>query len=235
MPTPKDILGSISGGRVLDVATGSGGFIYFLQEGLKDYTEIIGIDTNPRGAAAFAAAFKDQPDIRFEQMDALHPTFPDASFDTVCLANSLHHFDQPQAVLDQMLRLLRPGGRLILAEMYRDGQTETQMTHVHLHHWWAAVDRVMGIVHNETYTRAEIVAMAHSLGLRDLELYDFADLGDDPKAPEIFAQLDPTFDRYIQRVEGHPALQARGLELRARLAEIGFHGASSLVALGIKP
>ena len=234
MLTPKDMLGQISGGRVLDVATGSGGFIHFLLEGLKDYTEIIGIDTNERAAAAFAEGFKDKPNIHFETGDALQLSYPDASFDLVCISNSLHHFEQPQVVLRQMERVLRPGGHLIVAEMYRDGQTDTQMTHVHLHHWWAAVDRTAGIVHNETYTRAELVELVSALRLSDLDLYDLSGLDEDPKAPEILTELAPVFDRYIQRAEGHPDLQSRGEELRTRVAEIGFHGATTLVSVGLK-
>ena len=34
MPTPKDILGQLPGGRVLNISTGSGGFIHFLLESL---------------------------------------------------------------------------------------------------------------------------------------------------------------------------------------------------------
>ena len=67
MTTSQQILGTISGGKVLDVATGSGGFIHLLIEGLRDFDEIIGIDTTDRGAAAFAAAFTDRPNIHFEQ------------------------------------------------------------------------------------------------------------------------------------------------------------------------
>ncbi len=235
MVAQTDIIKHIPGGRVLDVATGNGGFIHFLLEGLKGYTEIIGIDTHPRGAEAFAEAFKDRPNIRFEKMDALSMEFPDASFDTVCISNSLHHFDDPQAVLRQMARVLRPGGHFIVAEMYRDGQTETQMTHVHLHHWWAAVDRTAGVVHNETYRREEIVALVAGLGLQALALHDLSDTSENPLAPEILAELNPAFDRYIQRAEGHPDLQARGAELRQRVHEIGFHGATSLIAIGTKP
>jgi len=234
LPTPKDILGHISGGRILDVATGSGGFIHFLLEGLKDYTEIIGIDTSERGAAAFAEAFKEQPSVRFEPVDALEMDYPKASFDIVCISNSLHHFDDPQAVLRQMARVLRPGGYFLIAEMYRDGQTDAQLTHVHLHHWWAAVDRAAGIVHNETYLRGEILALLSSLGLTNLKLYDLSDTDGNPQSPENLTQLDPAIDRYIQRAEGHPDLQARGEALRQRLHEIGFHSASSLVALGTK-
>lgn len=234
MPTPKDILGQLPGGRVLDLATGSGGFIHFLLEGLPGYAEIIGLDNNERAAAAFAAAFKDRPNIHFELGDALRLGFELASFDLVCISNSLHHFSDPQPVLRQMERLLRPGGHLLLSEMYRDGQTETQLTHVHLHHWWAAVDTVNGIMHRETYQRQELVEMVTGLGLENLALYDLADLEQNPKSPEIMAELEPVFERYIQRAEGHPELQARGAELRQRVQEIGFHSATTLLALGKK-
>jgi SAM-dependent methyltransferase len=92
---PKRVLGDISGGRVLDVATGTGGFVRFLLDGLRDHAEIVGIDTNAERAAAFSAAYGDTPDIRFEQMDAHHLGFLDHSFDTVCISNSLHHFADP--------------------------------------------------------------------------------------------------------------------------------------------
>lgn len=235
MLTPKEILGHISGGRVLDVATGSGGFIHFLLEGLKDYSEIIGIDTNDRAKAAFLAGFKDKPNIHFETGDALQLSYPDACFDLVCISNSLHHFNQPQEVLYQMSRVLRLGGHLIVAEMYRDGQSDTQMTHVHLHHWWAAVDSTAGIVHNETYPRVKLLELVNALGLSDLKLYDLSGTDENPKAPEILAELTSVIDRYIQRATGFPNLQERGEELRTRVTEIGFHGATTLIAVGIKP
>ncbi len=234
MPTPKDILDQLPEGRVLDIATGSGGFIHFLLEGLPAYTEIIGLDTNERAATAFAEAFKDKPNIRFEVGDALRLNFEADSFDLVCISNSLHHFADPLPVLRHMERVLRPGGHLLVAEMYRDGQTETQMTHVHLHHWWAAVDTVNGVAHRETYQRQELVEMVAGLGLEALALYDLADTDENPKNPEILADLNPVFERYLQRAEGYPELQARGEELRQRVEEIGFQGATTLIAIGKK-
>ncbi len=234
MNTPKEIIGHISGGRVLDVATGSGGFIHFLLDGLKDYNEIIGIDTNERGAATFVEAFKDNPNIHFQGIDALHTNFADEAFDTVCIANSLHHFEEPMAILIEMKRLLRFRGTFIIAEMYCDGQTETQMTHVHLHHWWAAVDTANGITHHETYQRDQIVKLVTQVGLCDLAQHNLADLDEDAKNPEILAQLNPAIDRYIQRAEGHPDLQAQGEILRQRVQKIGFHGATSLILVGKK-
>ena len=234
MPTPKEILGHLSAGRVLDVATGNGGFIHFLLEGLQGYTEIIGVDNNERAAAAFAESFKENPKIHFQQMDAHHLDFPDASFDLVCISNSLHHLD-PGPVLREMKRILRPGGFLLVSEMYCDNQTETQLTHVLLHHWWAAVDTVNGIAHRETYQRRELVEMVDSLGLKDEAVYELSALDENPKNPEILAELEPVFERYIQRAEGHPRLQARGAELRQRVEQVGFHGATTLLTLGRKP
>jgi SAM-dependent methyltransferase len=233
MPTPKDILGQISGGRVLDLATGRGEFIHFLIEGLKDYTEIIGMDHNERFASAFAEAFKDHSNIHFQRQDVTQLDEQDDSFDMVCISNSLHHLD-PLPVLRQMKRVLRPGGFLLISEMYRDGQTETQMTHVLLHDWWGAVDSVNGVVHRATYRRSEILEMASGLGPGGEALYDLCDLEADPKDPEILQELDPVFERYIQRAEGYPELQARGRELRQRVQEIGFHSATTLQLVGRK-
>lgn len=231
MPTPKDILGQFPGGRILDVATGGGNFIHFLIEGLTDYAGIIGVDNSDRAAESFNATFGENPKVRFQTMDAHRLEFDDASFDLVCISNSLHHLD-PLPVLREMKRVLRPGGRLLVSEMYRDGQAETQMTHVLLHHWWAAVDTVNGIVHRETYTRRELLDLVAALGLTDLTTYDLSDLTEDPKSPDILAELDPVFNRYIQRAEGHPDLQARGAELQKRVRDVGFHSATTLIALG---
>jgi len=229
---PKSVLGDLSGGRVLDVATGAGSFVQFVLDGLHDHGEIIGIDANPERAAAFAEAFGGRGDVRFVEMDAHHLAFADGSFDTVCVSNSLHHFADPHPVLAEMLRVLRPGGHAVVNEMYRDGQSETQATHVLLHHWWAAAGTVSGEVHRETYRRAEIVEIVESLGLADVRLADLADPDEDPHDPETVAELEAAIDRYVALAEGHPELQQRGEDLRSRLREIGARSATQLVAVG---
>ena len=229
----KDLTGHISGGKVLDVATGSGGFIHFLVEGLKDYEKIIGIDTKEGIEEVFDEQFGDKP-ICYKKMDAAKMEFADESFDTVCISNSLHHMPDLPGTLREMLRVLKPGGHLILLEMYCDNQTETQMTHVQLHHWWGAVDRSQSISHNETFRREEIVETVAGLGLGEMRVHALSELSENPHDPAILAEINPVIDRYIQRAEGHPELQERGEELRQRLEQVGFDGADSLLVIGRK-
>ncbi len=229
---PRAVLGDVSGGRVLDVATGAGGFIRFLLDGLRDHQEIVGVDANPARAAAFAEAFGDRDDVRFVEMDAHHLAFDDATFDAVSVSSSLHHFVDPTPVLAEMLRVVRPGGHVIVSEMYRDGQSAEQRTHVLLHRWWAAVNTIRGEVHRETYRRAEIVDLVEHLGLADLRLLDLADPDEDAHDPGTVAELEAAIDRYRGLADGHPDLQARGEDLRARLRAVGVRSATQLVAVG---
>ena len=235
VPDPRSVLGHLHGGRVLDVATGAGGFARYLDEGLADYHEIIGIDTDAGKAAAFADGMADRPRTRFEQRDAATTGYRDGEFDTVAVSNSLHHFTDPAAVLREMRRILREHGTFIVFEMYRDGQAAPQMTHVELHHWWAAVDTRRGIVHHPTSMRSELLNLVAPLGLLDLKVTDVANPEDDPLDPDSIAELDEVIDRYLGWADGDPSLTATGNELRQRLHEVGIRGATSLAIVGRKP
>ena len=232
--THRDILGGVNGGRVLDVATGGGGFVNFLIEGLDDVTEIVGIDISDAGLGAFDEALGDRPNVRFEVMDARELSFPAASFDTVAVSDSLHHFDDPLVVLREMLRVLKPAGHVIVAEMYRDGQSPAQLTHVELHHWAAAINQTQGIYHRETYPRAELVRLLDGFRLDGVETFDQADTSHDPKDPNTVAAHDAIIARYLALAAGHPDLGRRGRAIRRRLKAVGIHGATELVYLGRK-
>ena len=137
-----------------------------------------------------------------------------------------------------MQRVLRQGGRFIISEMFQDGLTEAQETHSLLHHWWAAVDSAEGIVHNETYTKQELIELAKRTEIGEWEFHEVAYLDEDPKDEATISQLDQIIDRYVEKAEnlsnGGTQLIERGQALRRRVHEIGFHGATALVAIGIK-
>lgn len=52
--------------------------------------------------------------------DSEHLPFPDGSFDVVTCSNSFHHYPHQAATVREMHRVLRPGGRLMLIDGFRD-------------------------------------------------------------------------------------------------------------------
>lgn len=229
------MLKELNASKILDVATGNGNFLKFLTDTLSGFSEAIGIDTKQEAASPFEETFQQNPNVHFLVMSAEKMIFADSSFDIVCISNSLHHLANPERVLHEMLRVLKPGGIFILNEMYRDGdQAPTQQTHILLHHWFAAVDRAQNVIHNETYTRQELIDFTAFLELELLDAEDQIDLSEDPRSPEIYTELDPIIQRYIQRAEGNAELQEQGMRLQERLRNIGFHSASSLLLMARK-
>ncbi len=232
----RQTLGDIVGGSVLDVATQRGGFVQILTENLQSYTEITGIDISEEAIAAAQNTF-DQENIQFIQMDAGQLNFADARFNTVSLSASLHHMVNIPQVLAEAMRVLKPGGHFILAEMHREGQTEAQLTRVYIHHWAAAVDTALGIPHNKTLTRQEFVDYMAELALSDVVYHDFSDTESDPMDEEMIASHEEVIEKYIQRIAGtadYATLKQQGEALRQRLRAVGVQSEPILVIVGRK-
>lgn len=231
-----EVLGKISGGRVLDIATLEGRFVQILIEKLKDYREIVGIDIHERAIENARAAF-DQENIRFMVMDAEQLDFKDESFDTVCISASLHHLAKIERVLDEMKRVLKPGGHFILAEMHREAQSDAELTTTYLHQWAAEVDSSLGRLHNSTFTRQELVDYVVALGLSKVEFYDVVDKDPVTKDEARIEQIEGVIDMIQQRAEGtsrYDEFKARGDALRKRLHEVGVLSEPVLLAVGEK-
>ncbi|MBD3402440.1 methyltransferase domain-containing protein [candidate division GN15 bacterium] len=236
MPTFDDRLAELSGGVVLDVGTGRGQFASGLAKELKDYTEIIGVDSSE--AAITEARDKIAIDrVRFELMDAEHLQFASESFDTVAMSNSLHHLPEPDIVLSEMKRVLKPGGVMIVVEMFCDNQSETQMSHVLVHHWWAEIDILRGVYHRESYTRQQILGFIDRLEMKKTEVYDYIERDDNPHDPERIKMIDDLVVEYFDKIPDGPEredLRRRGEEIRQRLQTTGFSWATCACVLAWK-
>lgn len=227
-------LGHLSGGRVLDLATGEGGFVELLAHRLRDHDQIVGADADSPALEA-ASGRLDQAGIHFVQMRGERLGFAAACFDTAAISASLHHLACIPPVLSEVERVLKPGGYFILAEMHRDGQTEAQQTVIALHHWIADVASALGMVHNHTLSRQELSHWARSLGLHGLAHYDTAVPDEDPFEESVIHELGEAIDRTLLQARQSPnyeSFRGRGEALRERLHRVGAQSEPVVVIVG---
>jgi ubiquinone/menaquinone biosynthesis C-methylase UbiE len=108
-------------GRVLDVGTGKGRFLKSLAKhvGLVTTVDINGEEQHCARLEAIYTGVADR--IDFVVADARSLPWRAGSFDVVTTWNVVHHLDAPERVLREMLRVLRPGGRLVVADFAPSG------------------------------------------------------------------------------------------------------------------
>lgn len=105
-----DAVGAEPGQRVLDLAAGTG-------TSSEPYADA-GIDVV---ACDFSLGMlkvgkRRRPDIDFVAGDATDLPFADNSFDAATISFGLRNVNEPKKALEEMLRVTRPGGRLVVAE-----------------------------------------------------------------------------------------------------------------------
>lgn len=103
--------------KVLDVGCGIGGTSRYLASKLGEQTEVTGITLSPKQVerATQLAKARGLGNAKFQVMDALAMTFPDNSFDMVWACESGEHMPDKKAYVEEMSRVLKPGGIMVVA------------------------------------------------------------------------------------------------------------------------
>jgi ubiquinone/menaquinone biosynthesis C-methylase UbiE len=106
--------------KVLDVGCGTGLFAERLRQAMPQ-ARVWGID--------LVASMLQKGSARWErhggvvqpvQGDSERLPFADDTFDFITCANSFHHYPHQERAVQEMHRVLRPGGRLLIIDGYRD-------------------------------------------------------------------------------------------------------------------
>jgi demethylmenaquinone methyltransferase/2-methoxy-6-polyprenyl-1,4-benzoquinol methylase len=126
------------GSRVLDVATGTGDLAIELLHRVSPGGEVVGSDfsenmlarARAKGAEALAAmsetdhgsahngSARSRPAaLTFEWGDALRLPYPEDSFDAATVGFGARNFSDLRRGLQEMVRVVRPGGRVVVLEM----------------------------------------------------------------------------------------------------------------------
>lgn len=108
--------------RVLDVGCGTGTLVGLIA-GSSLPARVVGLDYAGGMCVAAAQKIAQSPqknDAVFINGDSEHLPFADNAFDALTCANSFHHYPHQAAVIAEFKRVVRPGGRVILADGFRD-------------------------------------------------------------------------------------------------------------------
>jgi len=122
------------------------------------------------------------------QGDVERLPFAEETFDVTVCRNSFHHFADPGAVLREMTRVLRRGGRVVVEDMHAPDDEEQRAYH-------ETIERLRDVAHVRTLTRGEFRDLAGSAGLQGFE--------------ETPVSLVIDFDEWMDRAYPAPADRER--------------------------
>ena len=120
----KQIVDAPAPVQVLDLACGTGDFSIAIAKALSSATgsHVTGVDLSEGMLAVMRekVAKADLTEmISIEEGDGENLRFPDNTFDRVTIAFGIRNFENREKGLREMLRVLKPGGRLVILELSR--------------------------------------------------------------------------------------------------------------------
>jgi demethylmenaquinone methyltransferase/2-methoxy-6-polyprenyl-1,4-benzoquinol methylase len=107
------LVNSQPGQTILDLAAGTGSSsVVFLREGVK----VVAADFSK---GMLEEGRKRHPELEFVFADAAELPFGDQEFDTVTISFGIRNVEKTEVALAEMLRVLKPGGKLVVCEFSR--------------------------------------------------------------------------------------------------------------------
>ncbi len=144
--------------NVLDVACGPGNFTKYLSERLDGDGLVTGFDISEQ---MIHRAVRDNrgPHAAYMRGDAQSLPFADNTFDAVCCYAALYLMPDPLTVVDEMIRVLRPGGRIAIMTSYRRATVPVR----------TVVGAVSGRIGIRMFDKAQFTSIFETHGMTEIE------------------------------------------------------------------
>ena len=152
-----EMLAIVPGERVLDVACGPGNFTRDFASAAGEGL-VVGIDAS-QTMLALAVRNSLNANTAYVRADACALPFRDGSFDVVCCFAALYLIEQPMQALEEIVRVLAPGGRVALLSSCNRGPLHAETTN-------AIVRSLSGV---RVFAREELTGALRDHGLTSIE------------------------------------------------------------------
>ncbi|HSM47544.1 MAG TPA: methyltransferase domain-containing protein [Draconibacterium sp.] len=216
---------------ILDVGAGSGDFIAVLKN-VFPKARITGVD--PDGES-LKEATKKYPDCSFMEMNGEHLEFADNSFDLASISMALHHLPDIQKALNEMQRVVKPGGWIIVNELFSNNLNHAQEVHKMYHHFRSSIDRLTGVNHNETFEKEQILQMIKKAGIKVLFHFENTEETNLIASPDDLDIRIEKMKQHLEKINGLPEYEIykpQIEEFRQRALLFGFQPATRIVVVG---
>jgi ubiquinone/menaquinone biosynthesis C-methylase UbiE len=225
----------INAGHLLDVATGKGDFLLFLLASFSSVDSATGLDINLENLK-FAKNNIAEKTVDFIQGNIRKLPFEDNYFNTIAVSNSLHHFDHPGKAIQSILRVLIPGGLLIINEMINEHLNPAQQVNFDYHSLKAEIDTAEGRYHGKIYTREELMEIIRESALVPSVMVSCEDppiIYSQEKMWQFFRKLDEFASNIIHLPTGLE-FEQRVQDIKDRIGKNGFQKPPQIGILAYK-
>ena len=217
---------------VLDVGMGEGYFINQISKNIPNFSSITGIDPDENSIAKASKSYNDSR-IKFYKSDAESIPYSNGVFDMVSISRAIHHLRDTKVAMSEMYRVLRHGGVLIINEMIRDEQNEAQITRYKYHHLGAEIDRMAGMIHNETLTRYEIKQLIENFRFNNISFLEYNEPDIDLFNRSELERIEEGCVKIAGRF-GDERIKEKSLEIKGRLWRYGIQNPTQFIVIAEK-
>ncbi len=148
--------------RVLEIATGPG---YVAMAFAQAAGEVVGLDLTDAPLAIAEATQQERGlhNLRFEKGDANHLPFDTASFDLTVCRLAFHHFPDPKQILQEMARVCRLGGKVVVEDLIASERPDRAE---YYNHWECLRDPS----HTTALTLTQLISFFTAAGLEVIHI-----------------------------------------------------------------